>query len=195
MLHLFYTGGDKNMSIIGFLSYCVLWILTLILSSMVIYLYKRIEKSSKKNKTLAESNAGLPKGEVYPIKKIYDTENKEVNMGQSTILLFTSAHCDVCKRVYPMLEIAKQKYSNINIIIMMLATNEEAKNTINRFNIKHNTPVSLIKDEELFALGIPGFPFCYLLDPNGNIIEKGIVNTMEHFDILLSNYVHIRNVS
>lgn len=183
------------MSIIGFISYCMLWILTLILSSMVIYLYKRIENSQNSRRTLAESKAGLPKGEVYPLKIIYDTENKEVNLAQSTILLFTSAHCDVCKRVYPILEIVKQKYSSINIIIMMLATDEEAKNTINMFNIKPSTPVSLIKDEELFALGIPGFPFCYLLDTNGNIIEKGIVNKIEHFDILLSNYVNIENVS
>ncbi|MFS0875318.1 TlpA family protein disulfide reductase [Solibacillus isronensis] len=126
---------------------------------------------------------------------MYDNENKEVTMAQSTILLFTSTHCDICKSVYPILEIVKQKYSNINIIIMMLATDEEAKNTIIRFNIKRSIPVSLIKDEDLFALGIPGFPFCYLLDPNGNIIEKGIVNKIEHFDILLSNHVNIENVS
>lgn len=185
------------MSVIHFFSYCILWFITLTLSCMVFYLFKRIESSKNVKRTLAESNSGFPKGQIYPIKSYYDLTGKEIKINSSyegTVLLFTSAHCDVCKRIYPLLEIVKQSYPQINFVLMMLATNDEAISISNRFNIKR-FPISLIRDEELNDLGVAGFPFSYLLAQDGKIIEKGIVNYKDHFDILLANHVKSERVS
>jgi methylamine dehydrogenase accessory protein MauD len=189
--------GGKCHEYYVFLSYFILWIIVLILSGMVFYLYKRIEGSKTARKTLAESNSGIPKGEIYPIVKFNDISGRDLLINPSkkaTILLFTSAHCDVCKKVYPLIEAVNKRYSQLNLVLLMLATNEEAERIIDEFNI-NNVGISLMKEEDLQKNGVPGFPFCYLLAPNGEIRSKGIVNNLEHFDILISNYIKVKNVS
>jgi methylamine dehydrogenase accessory protein MauD len=179
-----------------FISVWLLWIIVLTLSLMVLYLYKRIE-GSKNKRTLSKNDVGVPKGEFYPIQKFQSIQGRDINVNtadEGTVLIFTHALCDVCKRIYPILENVKKQYPKMNLVILMLASKQDALNIVNKFSLE-DFPVTLIKDEELNKLGISGFPFSYLLSPQGKIIEKGLVNYKEHFDILLSHRSKSRNVS
>lgn len=174
------------------ISISIIWVILLILSFMVQFLYKTVEKSHKRNKTtLHKGESGFPIGTHYPTQRfstnssIYGDVLNINSPNKETVLIFTQSTCSVCKRVYAILDIVRKKYSNKEFIILMVASKEEALNYVNEYFL-NNFQVSLIKDEDLEDLGISNIPFSYLLSPEGNVLNKGVVNTIEHFDILLS---------
>lgn len=165
-----------------------MWIIIFILASMVILLYGRIEASSTKAKKLFRNESGFPTGTFYPKKDYMDINGNTLSLSNNTdtLLLFTQYSCDVCKRVYPILSNVNNKYPDKQIILFMLATKHESQSIMTKFNLE-KFPVVLIKNEELHLLGISGFPFAYLLSPNNVVTNKGVINSMEHFDILFSD--------
>ncbi|MGG3910529.1 TlpA family protein disulfide reductase [Peribacillus simplex] len=172
------------------ISIAIIWFILLILSFMVHFLYKTVEKSHKRNKTtFYKGEDGFPIGTHYPTQKfsnsIYGNELNINSPNKETVLIFTQSTCSICKRVYAILDLVRKKYSNKEFIILMVASKEEALNYVNEYFL-NNFQVSLIKEGDLEDLGISSVPFSYLLSSEGNVLNKGVVNTIEHFDILFS---------
>lgn len=172
------------MIMIIFLS--TLTLLVLVLTVMVLYLYKNILISPKKR--LLKHQDGLKSGSPYPLNILKTVEGHPLlksTRSKGSVMIITSYGCEACKRVYPFLNQLEKEYRNIQFNILMLATKQQAQEYVDTYDL-NNFQISLIKNEQLHALGITGFPFAYLLSKDGRVIQKGLVNHKKDFDLLIS---------
>ncbi|AWE08385.1 hypothetical protein DCE79_13665 [Lysinibacillus sp. 2017] len=162
-------------------------LMLLVLSIMMLYLYKLLIDSST-NKRLPKNEDGLKKGEVYPLtqlKTIGGSPFTKPKIKVGSVIIITSYGCEVCKRVYPYLEDLRKEFGNLQFNILMLATEEQARENIHLYNLE-KFQLALIKHEQLHNLGITGFPFAYLLSRDDKVLEKGLVNHKKDFELLIS---------
>jgi len=162
-------------------------LLVLLLASMILYLYKFMYGLLNK-KHLYRNDAGLNRGTLFPLQSLKTFDGKDLTISKEVdgvVIINTSYICNVCKRIYPFLESIRKEYPNIQINLLMLADKEQAKENIEKYNLK-SLSVSLIQDEDLHDLGITTFPFAYLLSAEGKVIEKGLVNYKKDIDLLIS---------
>jgi thiol-disulfide isomerase/thioredoxin len=170
-------------------------LLVLVISCMVLYLFKTIINSSKKAKLL-RSEDGFKKGALYPLQSLKTINGNSIEKMKNVdglVLIITSYGCDACKRVYPYLEQLRGEHKNLQFQLLMLANKEQALENIKLFKLE-SFSVSLIQQEQLHDLGITGFPFSYLLSNEGKVIEKGLVNHKKDFDLLIS-FLPIKKIS
>lgn len=168
-------------------SFFLLWLLVLILSFLVLKLYKVISGFTRKRE-LAKNNEGIESGSVYPRKSFKVINNKKDVKIESdvlgTVIIFTKYTCELCKQVYPVLPEIQTRFKGYQFIIMTNSSVEESNEISNKYQLS-NIPISLIEYDEFAELGVVAFPFAYLLSPKGKVISKGIINFKEDFNILL----------
>ncbi|GAA0372902.1 TlpA family protein disulfide reductase [Bacillus horti] len=168
-----------------YLTLFILWILVLCNSYMLIKLFKAVAKLNKKE--LPKSFAGIAKGSLLPIKNYKNLDMKafDYTSKKNYIVLFGSYGCKVCHQIYPLFNTLKQEKTGVIIQIFMLATEDQAKEISAQYDIPTDH-ITIISQNDLPSLGITGFPFAYYLSSNGNVINKGLVNFKNDFDILMS---------
>lgn len=167
----------------------VLWLLVLALTAA----FFTSHGQQKNDKRLVMQKFGLPLMEAFPdfqAAPIQGGDWRESNEQKGNILLFTSATCESCQGIYPIVtEYAKR--NDVSIALYMDGDPELIRKKIDENNVQvpvyHFTP-------DLFPISkVPAFPYAYYLSPSGIVFNKGGTQKEEDLDLLLNEGRYMEN--
>jgi methylamine dehydrogenase accessory protein MauD len=173
------------------ISYLILWALVVVLSLVVFALARQIGVLHDR---IAPTGAlmlakGLTVGEPAPIVAVHDMDGNSRQLGaaredgKSTLVMFVSPTCPVCKTLLPVLKSSvRAEQSWLDIV---LASDGDAA-THADFRQKHGiTQLSYVLSPPLgIAYQINRLPYAVLLDERGLVIARGLINSREHLESL-----------
>ncbi|GIP20693.1 redoxin domain-containing protein [Paenibacillus sp. J22TS3] len=174
------------------LSYTVLWGVVIVMSGIILQLMKRLTTVNQRMyhmipKDLPLSHEGIEVGRPFYSLAVGNTEGHPVSwtdqQKKGSIVLFTSSFCSTCKTVYPILNELAGKYNNYHFILVIEGEAEYARHVREAHGL--SLPVVPLPPEKFQELSLPGIPFSYLLDPQMNVMYKGITGTDVAFRMLI----------
>lgn len=133
---------------------------------------------------------GGPKvGEQAPVVDVTDIEGRDLSFGnaredaKSTLLFFLSPTCPVCKTLLPVLK-SSQKTERDWLQIILTSDGDVAAQGafINEYQLGDFTYVLSTNLGMTYQVG--KLPFAVLIDHDGIIRSKGLVNSREHLESL-----------
>ncbi|MDQ0115494.1 hypothetical protein [Paenibacillus harenae] len=169
-----------------FIADIVLWGLVITVAVSVLRLRNKVYMPHE-FKELIHAESGAPLNKEFPVQQFETIEGKQTTVRdlsrKKTILLITSPSCSVCKSVYPLINPFMEEYGDqYQIISLMLGELQEIEQVIGTYNLTN--PIVRLTPEDLIAIQTNRFPFGYLLTPEGIIISKGSIQSMEHLNLL-----------
>ena len=107
------------------------------------------------------------------------------DMDDHLLIYFLSPGCPVCKSLLPVVqEIAKQESS----VTVLYASDGETTSTHERYATEHGIPLSnyLLSRDLGISMGVNKLPFAALINRDGVLRARGLVNNREHLESLLA---------
>jgi methylamine dehydrogenase accessory protein MauD len=171
---------------IWLVSYIVLWILVLALGVLVLLLYRQLGIMYL-GTAEGVSRDGLPKGTRAPDFNLTDQYSNPQRLteyqGRPVLLLFGSPHCSPCRTLLPQLHDWARSHPDVGIIWLNAASPEEslkfASDTGATLPIAPYTPEDNLMDRYRVRVT----PFLFMVDEEGVIRAKGLVNTKAGIDL------------
>ncbi|MEE8425802.1 MAG: methylamine dehydrogenase accessory protein MauD [Woeseiaceae bacterium] len=169
----------------------VLWILVgglaltvLALARQIGILHERIAPAG------ALMISGGPKvGEQAPVLEVTDISGQDLSVGKtrnddrSTLVFFLSPKCPVCKTLLPVLKSSKKaEHDWLDVILASDGDVADQQAFIDEFELDGFTYVLSTNLGMTYQVG--KLPFAVLIDHNGVIRAKGLVNSREHLESL-----------
>lgn len=173
------------------ISNMMLWILVLVLAAMVFALVRQIgilyERVAPAGALMAGS--GLKTGEEIPVFDLDTLAGQAIRIGgknsngKSTLLFFLSPNCPVCKTLIPIL--AAMRKSEANWLEIIFASDGDEKKHRQWLRESKLESWPYILSEQLgMTMQVAKLPFAALIDKNGILCARGLVNTREHIESL-----------
>ncbi|HEU4627966.1 MAG TPA: methylamine dehydrogenase accessory protein MauD [Steroidobacteraceae bacterium] len=169
----------------------VLWVLVLALSLVVLALVRQIGVLHER---IAPAGAlmlrqGLKVGEAAPRLDVLDLDGRIQRIGaarsdgRSTLLVFVSPTCPVCKALLPALK--SSRTSERSWLEIVLASDGE-KAAHERFIATHGLQsLPYVSSTDLgLAFQVSRLPYAAIVDENGILRARGLVNSREHLESL-----------
>jgi methylamine dehydrogenase accessory protein MauD len=130
---------------------------------------------------------GLKPGKKAPDFALPSADGKEVPLhdfaGRKVLLVFTQSGCSPCARIVP--ELNRLGSSVAQVVVINNgdpeATMKWSEELGARFPVLAQERFSVSKRYEVFAT-----PFAFLIDEEGIIVSKGIINNRQHIHYVLS---------
>jgi methylamine dehydrogenase accessory protein MauD len=173
------------------ISNITLWILLIGLALTVVALARQIGVLHER---IAPAGAlmvsGGPKvGEASPVLDVVDIAGIEYSIGavredaKSTLLFFLSPNCPVCKTLLPVLKSSRKSERDwLDILLTSDGDSAEQQAFIEEYKLQQ---FSYILSSNLgMTYQVGKLPFAVLLDSEGIIRSKGLVNSREHLESL-----------
>jgi methylamine dehydrogenase accessory protein MauD len=169
-------------------SYIVLWILVLAMGVLILLLYRQLGIMYL-GSAEGVSRDGLPKGTQAPdfsVTDQYGNLQRLINYrGRPTLLLFGSPHCSPCRTLLPQLHDWAAAHPEVGVLWLNAASPEESLKFVS--DTGATIPVAPYPPEGnsnlLDTYRVRVTPFSFLLDENGVIRAKGLVNTKAGLDL------------
>ena len=173
------------------ISNLVLWMLVLALSIVVLALARQLgvlhERIAPAGALML--NRGLTVGEPGPVLELADLEGHSHRVGsaradgRSTLLLFVSPSCPVCKSVLAAVKSsASDERSWMDVI---LASDGDRSEQLEFVRAQGLQGIPYIVSSALgLAYQVSRLPFAALLDEQGILRARGLVNSREHLESL-----------
>ncbi len=171
----------------------VLLIITILLMIAIIGLF--IQMNQLQNKVIAQLSAqefegqeiGIKLGTEVPELELFNLAGDKVTLrdfrGDWVLLGFTSINCSVCGTTYPHIKEFNESREDVQIVLVSQGSYEETKKMVRDQGFSF--PVLILDDNEFEVIQkfqVPGTPFFYLIDKNGEVRSLGFVNTQEHIN-------------
>ena len=168
-----------------------LWILLLVLSAVVLALVRQVgvlhERSAPAGALML--NRGLVVGEPAPALEVADLEGRTHRPGaarpdgRSTLLLFVSPTCPVCKSLLPAVKSArKDERGWMDVILASDGDSAEQREFVRSQGLDG---IPYVVSAALgLAYQVSRLPFAALLDEQGILRARGLVNSREHLESL-----------
>jgi methylamine dehydrogenase accessory protein MauD len=171
-------------------SQILLWVVIIVQGIVILALARQVgvlhERVAPAGALIHGSGPGVgeqsPRLEVHAMGGNAVTIGATLAQGRALLMLFVSATCPICKKLIP---IAKDfaKSERLDVLFVGDAEASEQKKLLAQFEI----------DERMFINGpevgmtyrIDKLPYAVLLDDQGVISAKGLVNSREHFESLI----------
>jgi methylamine dehydrogenase accessory protein MauD len=173
------------------ISNAVLWLVVLLLAAAVLALARQVGVLHER---IAPAGAlmlrrGLAVGEAAPVLEIADLEGHAHQIGsaradgRSTLLLFVSPSCPVCKSLLPAVKSSrKDERSWVEVILASDGDNAEQRAFVAAQGL---AGVPYVVSSALgLAYQVSRLPFAALLDEHGILRARGLVNSREHLESL-----------
>jgi methylamine dehydrogenase accessory protein MauD len=178
-------------------SNAVLWVCVVVLSFVVFGLVRQIGVLHERVAPVGALAAATPLevGEPAPVLDVMtiDGENLDVGRaredGASTLLFFLSPSCPVCKTLLPtLLRIAGEEGSKLRLVLASDGNPDEQRRFVDaeglaRFPYVLSTALGL-------AYHASKLPYAVLVDAEGIVRAKGLVNNREHLESLFAARDH-----
>jgi methylamine dehydrogenase accessory protein MauD len=173
------------------ISNITLWILLIGLALTVVALARQIGVLHER---IAPAGAlmvsGGPKvGEASPVLDVIDIAGHEYSIGavredaKSTLLFFLSPNCPVCKTLLPVLK-SSQKSERDWLDILLASDGDSAEQQAFIEEYKLQEFGYILSSNLGMTYQVGKLPFAVLLDNEGIIRSKGLVNSREHLESL-----------
>ena len=173
------------------ISNLMLWVLVLVLAAMVFALVRQIgilyERVAPAGALMAGS--GLKTGEETPVFDLETLSGRAIRIGgtssngKSTLLFFLSPTCPVCKTLIPILTaMRKSEASWLEIVFASDGDEKEHRQWLQESKLE-SWPYILSRQLGM-TMQVAQLPFAALIDENGILCARGLVNTREHIESL-----------
>jgi len=172
------------------ISNIVLWIVVLGLGLMVFGLVRQIGVLHERVAPMGAlvTDRGPEVGEMSPRITVNDVHGKPVEFGmpqaagRMRLLLFVSPTCPVCKKLLP---IAKSFAAGERLEVVLVGDGEvdEQRRMIEEHALEQLTYVNSPQVGMAFQVG--KLPYAVLIDEEGVLRAKGLVNSREHLESLV----------
>ena len=168
----------------------VLWGVVILLSLTVLALARQIgvlhERVAPAGALINGAGPGVgeqsPRLEVHAIGGNAVTVGAALAKGRAMLMLFVSQTCPICKKLIPIaLDFARSE--RLDVLFVGDADLVEQRKLIAQFGIDVHCFVN--GPEVGMAFRIDKLPYAVLLDDEGVISAKGLVNSREHFESLI----------
>jgi methylamine dehydrogenase accessory protein MauD len=173
------------------ISQVILWVMVIALSLVVLALARQVGVlHARIGPTGALMLAkGLKVGEAAPLFEVSDADGRAHTIGapgderKSTLLMFVSPTCPICKTLLPVLKSSRRDERNW-LEIILASDGEGASHA--EFRRAHGLePFPYVISSALgMAYQINRLPYAVLLDDRGVVLARGIVNSREHLESL-----------
>jgi methylamine dehydrogenase accessory protein MauD len=173
------------------ISNAVLWVLVLVLAAVVLALVRQLgvlhERIAPAGALML--NRGLTVGEPGPVLEVADLEGHTHQVGvargdgRSTLLLFVSPTCPVCKTLLPAIKSSrKDERGWMDVILASDGDSSEQREFVRAQGLDG---IPYVVSAALgLAYQVSRLPFAALLDEQGILRARGLVNSREHLESL-----------
>jgi methylamine dehydrogenase accessory protein MauD len=171
-------------------SQVLLWVAVIALSLTVLALARQVgvlhERVAPAGALISAAGPGVgeqsPRMEVLTMAGNAVTVGAKLAPGSALLMLFVSQTCPICKKLIPIaLDFARSE--RLDVLFVGDADAGEQKKLIERFGIEERR---FINGSQIgMAYRVDKLPFAVLLDDQGVIAAKGLVNSREHFESLI----------
>jgi methylamine dehydrogenase accessory protein MauD len=169
----------------------VLWLMVVALAALVLALMRQI---GVLNERVAPAGAlvgshGPAVGEPGPVVDVETWDGRALRIGgeaedtRDTLLFIVSPTCPVCKVLLPVVDsISKREQRSLRIVLASDGERPEHESFVAEHSLDRETYV--LSRELGLRYEVGKLPYAVLLDPDGTIRAKGLVNSREHFESL-----------
>jgi methylamine dehydrogenase accessory protein MauD len=173
------------------ISNAALWVLVLVLSAVVLALVRQVgvlhERIAPAGALML--NRGPTVGEPAPVLEVADLDGHALRLGsaredgRSTLLLFVSPGCPVCKSLLPAVKSSRRDERAWMDVV--LASDGDAREQREFVRAQGLDGVPYVVSAALgLAYQVGRLPFAALLDEHGILRARGLVNSREHLESL-----------
>jgi methylamine dehydrogenase accessory protein MauD len=181
---------------IWLVSYIVLWVLVIVLFILVLLLYRQLGIMYL-GSAEGVSRDGLPRGKKAPDFNLTDQYGNAQRLGdyrgRPTVLLFGSPHCSPCRNLLPQLDEWARAHPEVGLVWLNAASPEESLKFAS--DMSANLPIAPYTPEQKLMdhYRVRVTPFMFLLDENGTIVTKGLLNSKAGMDLYYKEYKDIKS--
>ncbi len=173
------------------ISQIVLWIAVLALAAVVVALVRQIGVLHERIAPMGALalDRGPQVGDPSPVFDLIALDQRTVALGgpssegRSTLLMFVSPSCPVCKKLIPVVKSIARRDSSLSLIFASDGERAEQERFARAQRIEDYPLVLSAQLGMTFRIG--KLPYGVLIDKDGKIRAKGLVNTREHLESLL----------
>jgi methylamine dehydrogenase accessory protein MauD len=178
------------MTVLGF-TVVILWIVVLALAAVIFALARQIgvlyERISPVGALVNESGPKI--GESSPVFTLPNLTGKPVILGKpgsrSTLVFFLSTTCPICKKMLPVLKSMRSSEGAwLDVILASDGDEDKHRSLIEKADLK-DFPYVLSADLGI-TYRVARLPFAVLLNPDGVVSAKGLVNNREQLESLFN---------
>ena len=169
----------------------VLWVLVLVLAAVVLALTRQLGVLHQRIAPAGALmlNRGLTVGGPAPVLELAALDGRAVSVGvarpdgRSTLLLFVSPTCPVCKSLLPAVKSSrKDERSWMDVILASDGDLAEQREFVRAQGLEE---IPYVVSAALgLAYQVSRLPFAALLDEHGVLRARGLVNSREHLESL-----------
>jgi len=173
------------------ISNIVLWILVLVLVAVVFALVRQIgvlyERVAPAGALM--SGKGLKTGESAPVFNLQTLTGNAIriggerNDGKSQLVFFLSPNCPVCKTLIPVLQAMRKSETDWLEIILASDGDEEKHRQWLKKQQMESWPY-VLSPQLGMTMQVAKLPFAALIDEQGILCARGLVNSREHIESL-----------
>jgi len=169
----------------------LLWLLLLGLAAIVLALVRQIGVLHER---IAPAGAlllrrGLQVGQPVPAMALTDVSGRSVTIGapsdhgRSTLLVFLSPSCPVCKILLPVLKSSRGSESDwLELILASDGVEDEHRRFIAANGLRE---IPYVLSAELgMSFQVERLPFAAIIDERGVLRARGLINSREHLESL-----------
>ena len=169
----------------------VLWVLVLALAGVVLALTRQLGVLHQRIAPAGALmlNRGLTVGEPAPVLELAALDGRELRVGaarddgRSTLLLFVSPTCPVCKTLLPAVKSSRRDERAWMDVILASDVDPTAQREFVRTQALEGVPY-VVSAALGLAYQVSRLPFAALLDERGVLRARGLVNSREHLESL-----------
>jgi methylamine dehydrogenase accessory protein MauD len=184
-------------------SHIILWLIVVVLCFVVFALMRQIGVLHERVFPAGAlmTGRGPQAGEQTPMDDLVAFDDSRITLGdgiRSTLLLFVSPSCPVCKTLLPIVNSVARSEARDHPLQVILASDGDTPDD-RRQHLQFISAYNLAKDRYVIskrlglAFVVEKLPFAALIDKAGVIRAKGLVNSREHLESLFE--AHERGVA
>ena len=172
-------------------SNAVLWVVVAALALVVLALARQVGLLHERLGPVgALALAGGPKtGEPAPVLEVEDLGGRRLSLGgadasgRSTLLLFLSPSCSMCRTLLPALRSLAKRERALRVVLASDGLRAEHETFVYEHTLGE---LAYVLSQPLgLAYRVARLPWAALVDPQGILRSQGLVNSREHLESLL----------
>jgi methylamine dehydrogenase accessory protein MauD len=184
-------------------SHVILWLIVVALSFVIFALMRQIGVLHERVFPAGAlmTGSGPQVGEQTPIRQLIAFDDSKIALGdslRSTLLLFVSPSCPICKTLLPIVNsVARSEAHNHPLQVVLASDGDTVEDRqqhlqfVSDYNLARSRYV--VSARLGLAFVVEKLPFAALIDKTGVIRAKGLVNSREHLESLFE--AHERGVA
>jgi methylamine dehydrogenase accessory protein MauD len=175
-----------------FASHIALWVVVLIQGLVLIALLRQIGLLHLRLQPTGArtTNVGPEIGESLPRTQVEDIFGRRIEIaepGRPQLLLFVAPDCDVCGELMLAVKtIARREANRLGFVVLTSSEDKDLNTSYVKRHGLHSIPY-VASSTVVARLGVFGFPYAMLIDGNGIVRSKGIVNHIEHLESIIES--------